>query len=63
MKTNLELLHKAILEAKTELERHPGDAPWSCVECYHNRPCTKQTIYEFALRSMKRALYEHSSST
>lgn len=39
--------------AKKELERHPGDAPWSCVECYHNRPCTKKIIYSAAVTHLK----------
>ena len=52
----LDLLQKAINEAKRELEKHPGDAPWSCVECYHNRPCTEQVILRYALSGMEEAL-------
>src|SRR5229473_3031818 len=31
-------------EIAKRLEKHPGDAPWSCVECYHGRPCVERDI-------------------
>lgn len=52
--TRKALLKKALAEAEKELEKHPGDAPWSCVECYHGRPCTKALIYLYAVEAMKR---------
>lgn len=27
-----------------DLEYHPGDAPWSCLDCYHGRPCREREI-------------------
>jgi hypothetical protein len=39
-------------EIKRRLERHPGDAPWSCIECYHNRPCKDRQILDMALRGL-----------
>lgn len=36
-------------EILRRLERHPGDAPWSCVECYHGRPCIDSQILRAAL--------------
>lgn len=37
-----------LAEVKERLRRHPGDAPWSCVECYHNRPCKDRQILKAA---------------
>lgn len=39
-----------IQEIKRRLERHPGDAPWSCIECYHCRPCVEKEILLAALK-------------
>jgi hypothetical protein len=35
-------------EVVRRLRAHPGDAPWSCVECYHSRPCKERQILEAA---------------
>lgn len=51
-----ELLQKAINRAKSKMECHPGDAPWSCAECYYNRPCEDQVILSYALAGMEEAL-------
>lgn len=37
-----------LAEIKKRLVYHPGDAPWSCVECYHGRPCMDREILEAA---------------
>jgi hypothetical protein len=37
---------------KERLEYHPGDAPWSCVECYHGRPCVDRKILLLALQAL-----------
>jgi hypothetical protein len=39
-----DLKEKARERIRKELERHPGDAPWSCVECYHSRPCIEKVM-------------------
>ena len=31
-------------EINRRLKKHPGDAPWSCIECYHNKPCVEKEI-------------------
>ena len=40
-------------EIERRLESHPGDAPWSCTECYHNRPCIDRKILEAAKRQLE----------
>jgi hypothetical protein len=46
---------KVLQEVERRLQRHPGDAPWSCVECYHGRPCVDRDILNAALRYLKMA--------
>lgn len=36
-----------------KLESHPGDAPWSCVKCYHNEPCIEAEILHLALKAIR----------
>lgn len=50
------LLAEALAKAKKELERHPGDAPWSCVDCYHGRDCSKKIIYRYAVKAIEAVL-------
>jgi hypothetical protein len=45
---------KIIKEIESRLEYHPGDAPWSCVECYHCRECVEKEILTAALKYLKR---------
>lgn len=33
-----------LTEINYRLQRHPGDAPWSCLDCYNNRPCVIREI-------------------
>ena len=33
-------------EVEKRLQRHPGDAPWSCIECYHGRPCLEKEMLQ-----------------
>lgn len=47
---------EALREVRRRLERHPGDAPWSCIECYHSRPCTERVILEAAEHELERVL-------
>jgi hypothetical protein len=44
---------KLIREIHRRLEKHPGDAPWSCVECYHNKPCLDADILRLAMIALK----------
>ena len=40
-------------EIARRLEYHPGDAPWSCVECYPGRPCVDREILLAAKRQLE----------
>lgn len=42
---------KKVIERR--LESHPGDAPWSCSLCYHNRPCYDREILTLALKGLE----------
>jgi len=53
---NIPLIKEAIKRINRSLERHPGDAPWSCVECYHNRPCVDRVILMAAKEKLEGAL-------
>lgn len=45
--------NKQILEKiQKELEKHPGDASWSCVECYHGNPCIDKQILKLAANQL-----------
>lgn len=33
-----------LVKIERDLEYHPGDAPWSCLDCYHGRPCQEKEI-------------------
>ena len=44
-----------IAEINRRLTKHPGDAPWSCVECYHGRPCKDAQILRAALACLEHA--------
>lgn len=35
---------EVIATIKRRLQSHPGDAPWSCVACYHGNFCPEQKI-------------------
>jgi hypothetical protein len=45
------LVARAVAKNKimSKLKYHPGDAPWSCVECYHGKKCVEKTILTYAL--------------
>ncbi len=43
---------EVVKEIKRRLERHPGDSPWSCIDCYHNRPCIDKEILLAALANL-----------
>jgi hypothetical protein len=48
------ILQKLALEkVNLELTRHPGDAPWSCVECYFGKPCVDKIIYKAAKKQLE----------
>lgn len=54
MPSHSKLIEEARERIRRELLRHPGDAPWSCVECYHGRPCVDKVIYEAAQKELGR---------
>ena len=43
-----------IKEIENRLIRHPGDAPWSCIDCYHNRPCMDKKVLVAALKYLSK---------
>jgi hypothetical protein len=52
-----------IARINKRLEAHPGDAPWSCTECYHGRYCADRAILTaardyFALKGHAEAMAE-----
>ena len=49
---------EALRKVKAELTRHPGDAPWSCLDCYHNRPCIDKLIYKLAEKELENLVYQ-----
>lgn len=42
-----------LAEINRRMEYHPGDAPWSCVKCYHNQPCVDREILILASKQLK----------
>lgn len=51
-----DLRRQALASVWDQLRYHPGDAPWSCVECYHGRPCVKRVILKAAEAELNRAV-------
>lgn len=39
-------------EIDRRMQRHPGDAPWSCIECYKGQPCVEKEILEAAKKQL-----------
>lgn len=44
-----------VREIKRRMAKHPGDAPWSCTNCYHGRPCVERAILVAALKELGEA--------
>ena len=43
-------MNKEIIKAEIQrrLELHPGDPPWSCIDCYYGKPCIDKEILKAA---------------
>ncbi|MBS0219182.1 MAG: hypothetical protein JSR91_00420 [Proteobacteria bacterium] len=46
---------RLLVSISRRLEKHPGDAPWSCIDCYHGKACDEAQILRAAYRELRRS--------